>query len=176
MQRIVTCLLMIGLIVGPVAGTTLIKKNLSQLAREADAIVVAKVAANSCAWNDKKTLIWTRTQVRVLETWKGKVSRDLDVMEPGGVVHPVGQKVPGMARYKTGDTVVIFLKKDVLGQWRTHGCIQGVFPVARRKDGTLAPRIGKWTSHVVKGYVAKDVSMSAFETRVKQLVAAGRGK
>jgi len=165
---------MLALIVAPAAGTTLVRKNLAQLTREADAIIVARVLATSCAWNRGHTLIWTENQVEILETWKGKVPVRLSVMEPGGIVHPVGQRVAGMARYRVGDTVVIFLKKDVLGQWRTHGCIQGAFPLTRSKDGSMKPVLGKYTTRVVQGFVARDAGLPAFHTRVKALLGLNR--
>ena len=174
MKRPLMSLLVIALLVGPLSGTTLVKKNLAQLAAEAEAIVLADVVGTRCSWNAGRTLIWTTSELRVRQTWKGQVPESVAVMEPGGIVHPIGQKVPGMARYRAGDKVVVFLKKDKLGQWRTHGCVQGAFPVVKRKDGSLAPSIGKWTRHVVKGHVANDVGLHAFETRVKALVAKGR--
>ncbi|MAG56726.1 MAG: hypothetical protein CMJ83_10585 [Planctomycetes bacterium] len=174
---------LLALIVCPAGGTTLIKKDLGQLAREAEAVVLAVVLQNRCQWNADHTLIWTTTTLRVTETWKGKVPAKLSLMEPGGVMPPVGQWVPGMARYQPGETVVVFLKKDVLGQWRTHGCAQGRFHVDTRSDGRMSPRFGPWTRHVVKrwfqpGGKVPAPDLATFKTRVTALAAkpVRRGK
>lgn len=175
MQRLLTSLFVLTVIVGSVAGTTLKKKNLAQLANESEAIVVAKVIGNRCAWNAQHTLIWTETTLHVLDSWKGNLQGRIALKEPGGKLPPIGQHVPGMARYRPGDTVLVFMKKDVLGQWRTHGCIQGMFRVVL-KAGRQAPEIGKWTRHVVAGHVGKNADLLAFKAAVRKLVKRGRGK
>jgi hypothetical protein len=169
MKRTVTGLVLVALLTGPVAGTTLKKKNLAELARESEAIVVAKVVGNTAAWDADRRLIWTETTLLVIESWKGALEGQVAIKEPGGEVGPVGQHVPGMARYQPGDTVVVFMKKDVLGQWRTHGCIQGLFRVVHA-DRRNAPEIGSWTRHVVAGFVGKNADMASFKKTVETLV------
>jgi len=175
MRRLLTCLILLAVVVFPVSGTTLRKKKLAQLATESEAIVVAKVIGNTCAWNSERTIIWTETTLHVLESWKGALRGRFAIKEPGGEVPPIGQIVHGMARYRPGDTVLVFMKKDILGQWRTHGCVQGAFRIVL-KDGRQAPEIGKWTRHVVAGQVGKDADLPAFKAVVQQLITRGRGK
>ena len=177
MQRTLTGFVVVALLVGPVAGTTLVKKNLAQLARESEAIVVAKVVGNTCAWDADHKLIWTETSLRIIESWKGSLKGRITLHEPGGVVGTVGQHVPGMARYRAGDTVVIFMNKDVLGQWRTCGCIQGAYRVVHT-DGRNAPEIGTWTRHVVAGFIGENADMASFKKTVEGLVSTEprRGK
>ena len=151
MRRLFVGVLAILALTPLAGGTILIKKRLSELAREAEAIVLARVADSRCAWNADQTLIWTTTLLDVLETWKGQPGDRIAVMEPGGEVPPVGQHVPSMARYTPGERVLVFLKKDALGQWRTHGCVQGAFRVV--PDAGRVPRIDltSWHQHVMEG-------------------------
>ena len=162
-------------VASPIAGTTLERKNLGQLSAEAEAIVVARVLSNACAWDAPRRLIWTETTLLVTESWKGSLTGRVLVKEPGGEVPPVGQRVPGMARYRPGDTVVVFLKKDVLGQWRTHGCIQGMFRVVR-KDGRRFPAQAAGMRHVVAGFVGRDMDLVGFRRRVLGLSRKGSPK
>ena len=175
MRRLFIFLILFAVFVSPVGGTTLKKKDLAQLATESEAIVVAKVMGNTYAWNPERTIIWTETTMDVLESWKGALEGRIAIKEPGGVVPPIGQLVHGMARYRPGDTVLVFMKKDILGQWRTHGCIQGAFRIVG-KDGRQALEIGKWTRHVVAGQVGKNADLPAFKATVQKLVKRGRGK
>jgi hypothetical protein len=175
MKRLFIILFLFAFPLVPAAGTTLKKKNLAQLATESEAIVLAKVIDNTCAWNPERTIIWTETTMDVIESWKGALEGHIAIKEPGGVVPPIGQLVHGMARYRPGDTVLVFMKKDILGQWRTHGCIQGAFRIVG-KDGRQALEIGKWTRHVVAGQVGKNADLPAFKATVQELVKRGRGK
>ena len=156
--------------------TVLVRKSVTQLSQEAELIVYARVVGQSAAWNDKRTLIWTHTDLQVVECWKGVVPTKLSVMEPGGEVPPIGQRVPGMARYKVGELAVVFLKKDILGQWRTLGCAQGKLAVFNHAKG---PRLKAtpWTKHVItearagKGVLAIQPPLESFKKVVKQLAA-----
>lgn len=151
--------------------TELIKKALPALSREAEVIVLAKVKGTRCAWNAERRLIWTRNSLEVLEVWKGRVGRTLDVMEPGGVVHPIMHVVPAMARYRVGETVVVFLKRDVLKQWRTLGCIQGRLGVIRDGDGRLRAGSASGMGHVLSGQFPGPIgpTLRELKTRVGSL-------
>ncbi len=107
--------------------TILIKKDLRELCQESDLVVEGEVASTSADWNADRTLIWTQSRISVSSVLYGQGSSEVTISEPGGVVGPIGQDIASMARYTPGERVIVFLKRDVLGQWRTHGCIQGRF-------------------------------------------------
>lgn len=155
MKRALGVAVLIALAAAGAGATILIKKNLAELSREAEAVVVARVLRNSAAWNDAKTIIWTSTELEIVESWKGGLKDRVVVKEPGGVVWPVGQQVEGMARYAENDTVIVFLSRDVLGQWRTHGCCQGVFRVVPDEDGVPRAQVAPGLGHVVDGWLPK---------------------
>ena len=71
MTRCTVSLLLLALVAAPAGSTILIKKDLAELAREAELVIVARVQANACAWNPEGTLIWTTTTLAVSESWKG---------------------------------------------------------------------------------------------------------
>ncbi len=107
--------------------TILIKKDLRELCQEAELVVEGEVVSNSADWNADRTLIWTQSKLAVTHFHLGQALTEVTIFEPGGAVGPIGQDIASMARYTPGERVIVFLKRDVLGQWRTHGCIQGRF-------------------------------------------------
>ena len=124
-----------------VQGTVVIPKTLTQLSAEADLVVVGTVTENSAAFLKGKKIIYTHTQVRVEATLIGKHQKTLRISEPGGSVGDVHCGVASMPRYAIGERVLIFLKKDALGFWRTHGLRQGRFKIIhdQREDEMLIP-------------------------------------
>src|SRR5262245_16585296 len=87
--------------------TVLVKKDLAELCAEAELVLVGRVTETLAAWNRERTLIWTESRIDVREVWKGEAPARLPVFEPGGEVGRIGQMVPGMARYRPGDVVVV---------------------------------------------------------------------
>ena len=108
--------------------------RLTDLARQAKAILVGEVRENVCTWNADQTMIWTETRIQVEEHWRGPAAAEVVIREPGGIIPPVGVKLSIETRYRPGERVLVFLTRDALGQVRTLGSVQGRFEVTRR-DG-----------------------------------------
>lgn len=172
-----------GLLAAPLGGvpgtggTTLRRMSLQELNARAEAIVVARVVDNTAAWHPKMALIWTSTRLRIEESWKGSVGDKLVVTEPGGRVYPIVQRVPGMARFRPGERVVLFLHRDVLGQWRTLGCCQGRLPLFTDPEGVTRIRPSAVTRHVVKDVKDGKTSTPRLDALRAQLAAKnGEGR
>lgn len=155
--------------------TELIKKDLRQLAQEAELVVLARVVSSRAGWDAARRLIWTTTELDVAASWKGNAPRRLHVKELGGIVGEVGMRVPGAPRYARGEQVVVFLKKDVLGQWRTHGWTQGRFGLRPTKTGV---RVRSDHRHVIAGFFGTaqvmghaPLDLASFESKVRMLAA-----
>jgi hypothetical protein len=124
--------------------------HLSDLAREAETIVVGKVRDNRCSWNDDRTMIWTDTRIEVLETWAGEAAHQVVIREPGGIIPPVGIKLSIETRYRPGERVLVFLTRDALGQVRTLGSLQGRLELGRR-DGREVALLDRVPRHLTAG-------------------------
>ena len=133
----------------------LVPLQLSDLARDAEAIVLGEVRENRCAWNADRTMIWTETRILVEQRWKGAGPTEITLREPGGVIPPVGVKLSIETRYRPGERVLVFLTRDALGQVRTLGAVQGRMEVARRhgEDVVLLDRVPR---HVFAGLPARE--------------------
>ena len=168
---------------GPEVATfgELITKDLPSLAVEAEAIVVARVSDEVGVWDAGGGFIWTETTLAVESCWKGAALDELVLREPGGVIAPNATYVPCAARYAVGERVVVFLIHDVLGQWRTHGVIQGRFAITTNDRGQDLVDLRTVPRHVVERAVAdsdgtlpETLPLERFEVAVRSLAMTGK--
>jgi len=111
----------------------MVKLETKDLAEQAEAVVVGKVASSKAQWDDKKTKILTFTQVTITDTVKGDLKGDVTVRTFGGEVDGLAQIVPGMPQFDKDEEVVLFLKKDEKS-FIVVGMGQGKYSVLREKD------------------------------------------
>ncbi|MCA9321367.1 MAG: hypothetical protein KDB53_11560 [Planctomycetes bacterium] len=112
---------------GTADATIVIKKDLTKLAAEADQIVHGRIVSQRVDWAPGTNLIFTYSTLRVASTIKGAAAKTIEIAELGGTIGELTQFASGMPRYALGQRVFAFLKRDVAGQWRTHGLDQGRF-------------------------------------------------
>ena len=116
--------------------TTLLAVDVPGLARGADAIVIG-IVTSSKARQAEGGRILTDTELKVTEVLKGKAPPTVVVMQPGGVVGDIGQRVEGVAPFRVGEEVLVFL--DARGNsdhFMVTGMIQGKYRIERSSDGT----------------------------------------
>ena len=173
---------------GSTDATILIKKDLAQLSTESECIVIGQIGTQSCRYARGTGLIFTYTTLHVERVLKGKVNTDLTVAEIGGTVGDITLKVASMPRFKEGERVLLFLKKDALGQQRVHGAIQGRFHLVHNRALDEEQVVfDRGLSHVTRPFFAtkhdpapRYVSLEEFEARIQALLArakksAGKG-
>jgi hypothetical protein len=126
---------LVALLLAPLAlATTLLVQGVPSLTREADVIVRATVVSSQARWTDDGARIMTDTTLRVTERWKGTTEGTIVVMQPGGEVGDVGQLVHGVARFRPGEDVVVFLVSRG-SRYLVSGMLQGKFLVEKSSDG-----------------------------------------
>jgi hypothetical protein len=106
---------------------TLEKLSLEQLASKASLIVRGRV--EGCSGEAVDRLIFTRCQLRVLETWKGGNGAEVTVYVPGGVLGGLRQSFSGAPQLASGQEYVFFLWKSPSGRHQILGLSQGLFAV-----------------------------------------------
>lgn len=112
-----------------------IRLDLEQLTRSSDAIVIGKVSRVSSRWTKDQRLIVTEVAITVSERLKGGAEETVTVVQPGGVVGTVGQRVSGLPQFNKGDEVVLFLEQQSPRAFLVTGMAQGKFRVERSSDG-----------------------------------------
>ncbi len=146
MKRAVVGLVMVAaMAMASVArATTLIPLDLDQLARHADAIVVARcdeVASGRLERQGARAEgpVVFRTQARFtrLDTWKGAPPAELAVVQPGGSDGRYSALVPGGVSFEVGGESVLFLQDFRDGTWGVIGLFQGKLDLVHGAGGEL---------------------------------------
>jgi hypothetical protein len=115
-------------------GTTQVAADLTTLSQGADAIVRATVKESHARKTQDGMRIITDTTLTVSESLKGDAKTEVIVMQPGGVVGEIGQRVEGAATFKPGEEVVLFLEKKG-DRFSVLGMSQGKFTLEKAQDG-----------------------------------------
>ncbi len=116
--------------------TTLLAVDVPALSRGADAIVIGTVTRSTARMTAEGGRIVTDTEIQVTQTLKGKASGTVVVMQPGGIVGDVGQRVEGVAPFRVGEEVLVFLEARGSERFLVAGMIQGKFRLERTSDGS----------------------------------------
>jgi hypothetical protein len=128
-------LLATGLLPAAALATTLLFQDLPTKARQADVVVQGTVVSSEARWSGDGRRIFTDTVIAVAETWKGEAPARVTVRQPGGVVAEIGQRVDGVASFRDGEEVVLFLEARPGGAFLLHGMAQGKYRIERPGDG-----------------------------------------
>ncbi|MBI5549036.1 MAG: hypothetical protein HY901_34565 [Deltaproteobacteria bacterium] len=120
---------------GLAAGTTVLPLTREEIAARSDTIVRARVLVRTPARSERTGRILTRTRLQVLETYKGKARREIELEQMGGTLGGATLVVPGDARIDQGEEVVLHLRCE--GKERCHlfGLALGKFGVRSGPDG-----------------------------------------
>lgn len=129
--------LVLALVASPAWATTLVALDVEGLARTSDVVVRGHVLKSEPRLTKDGARIVTDTEIEVAETHKGAPGRTVTVMQPGGVVGEVGQKVDGVAPFEPGEEVVVFLEQRGT-RYLVTGMVQGKWRVERSGGQVLA--------------------------------------
>jgi len=108
----------------------------------ADEVVVAEVVDSRVHWEGNKIL--TTSSLQVEESWKGEPGSEVEIVQIGGTaVHPVlGSEIrmeaSGFVSLETGESVVLFMKRDVRNRRHLVSGAQGKFRIERQQGGIKA--------------------------------------
>ncbi|MBU8898225.1 hypothetical protein DRW03_00795 [Corallococcus sp. H22C18031201] len=131
-RHVLCTLLLVGLLVGrPAEATTLLRADLTSLARGSDAVVHGVVHRVQSRWSGDGMRIVTDVEVEVTESLKGQPGGTVLITQPGGRVGDLGQVVSGLASFAPGEEVVLFLEKQGASAFRVSGMAQGKYQVQR---------------------------------------------
>ncbi len=135
-RRILVTGVILLLGIGMAGATTLVKMGFSDLAREADHVVVGTVTGINGEYDPSGTFIRTNVTLEVERSFRGQAPDTLVVRTPGGRVGGVEQVALGVANFEIGERVLVFLTTwEEDGAPKVLGYVQGKSRV--RYDGRL---------------------------------------
>lgn len=124
---------------GLVAGaTTLLREDVASLSRDSDVIARGTVRRVESRWTQDRMRIVTEVEILITETLKGAPGTTVTILQPGGRVGDLVQRVSGLASFSQGEEVVVFLERRPGERYLVSGMAQGKFRVERSSDGTAA--------------------------------------
>src|SRR6476469_2898411 len=109
----------------PALATTMLKQDLPELSKAADVVVRGRVTRVQSRWTDDHRRIVTDIDIAVSEAMKGSPGGTVTIVQPGGVVGDIGQRVDGMAEFKEGEECVVFLERRGQKVFSVVGLSQG---------------------------------------------------
>lgn len=130
----VLLLLLLGVLSMPAGATTLLALDIPALTKSSAVIARGTVQSVESRWTKDGGRIMTDAVLQVTEVWKGAPDKRITVMQPGGVVGDIGQRVEGTARFSVGEDVVVFLEPRG-NRFLVTGMVQGKFKVEISSDG-----------------------------------------
>jgi hypothetical protein len=114
--------------------TQIIQKSPQQLGEASELVVLGKVASVQSYWNEKRTKMFTKTQIHIETTYKGQKRQSVDIIQLGGVVDNVRVTVSGALQWKQGEEVLLFLEPYMKDQYQVSGFSQGRYEIERDKE------------------------------------------
>ncbi len=119
------------------SATSVLRADLPALTQSSEVIVRATVTRTEARYTKDHRRIVTDVDFAVADVWKGEPGKTLRIVQPGGVVGNLGQRVSGMPKFTLGEEVVLFLEQTG-PVFQVTGLSQGKYRVERSSDGTRA--------------------------------------
>jgi hypothetical protein len=111
----------------PANATTMVQLSTIQMVDASDAIVRGTIT-EVWAEEDENGIVWTRAQIEVSQTYKGKAKKKAFIVDQlGGNFGGNVSSVPGAARFSPGEEGVFFLEHLESGRTTTVGWSQGKY-------------------------------------------------
>ncbi len=115
--------------------TTLLKLDFSDLAREAEHIVVGTVTGIQGEWDASARFIHSNVTILVEQSLRGNVPSEIVLRTPGGQIGSVGMTAHGAPSFEVGEKVLVFLTAWEDGSAKVLGYFQGKSRVIEDQQG-----------------------------------------
>ncbi len=119
------------------SGTEILYLSPQELGQQSELVVRGRVLGVQSYWNDKHTKIFTRTCIRVDETYKGPGRSAIDLIQLGGVVGNVKVTVHGASHWEVGEEVLLFAEPYDTETFQVSGFSQGKLRILRDQETGL---------------------------------------
>ncbi len=164
----------------PAQATVMVEVPIDDMAYVADAIVIGRVdrVAVRLELSGPEPMPWTVSTIRVERWVHGAGGAELKIEELGGDFQGTEVRVAGTPVYEPGERVLVFLRRDEAGRYRTYGMAQGKFTVRAAIDGpTVATRdlgdiaFAHWSGGAmqVDGHGTHDAQTMSFDALVARI-------
>jgi len=154
------------------SAATLEKLSMDDMTQKSTVVVRERI--NSCAGEQKGSVIYTRCRMSVTERWKGTAGAQLEFFVPGGTARGLTQVFTGTPNLAPGSEYVLFLWAGKSGNLQVIGLSQGVFDV---KAGGITVKREASTERMLNaaGQPVQDEGVEMSVAALKQRVQRAQG-
>lgn len=161
-------------------GTVLVPADLTELSRDARAIVRGRVVALDPRWSDDRRSVETLVTLEAEAYLKGAFGQTVQFRVSGGTLGRFRSITVGAPEFSIDERIVVFLGAAGPSVPHVLGLNQGVFRVVQASNGwvvtppsTMSPVSG--ALRIVRGDSSRrPVALADFEQRVRALAAGPR--
>jgi hypothetical protein len=171
--HIVGIALTLALLAAPAFATTVVKLNLQQLAQRADLIVQGQVQSIYTQWDAGRHLVFTYISIRVDESFKGESRQSVLIRQVGGTVGTIQMSIAGVPQFKSGETAIVFLKRQDDGTFQIVGMNQGLYEIV--EDFAVSNLFGvdlldSNTGEISKSLIGGRAPLEQLKAKIKELL------
>jgi hypothetical protein len=175
-MRIVLITIVLSLVCSAARATVFVSADLSELSRDAVAIVRGHVVAVDPQWKDGRKGIETIVSLETETYLKGSLGEVVQFRVPGGSLGRFRSLVVGAPQFTVGQRVIVFLGSRGPTVPYVLGLSQGVFRVVQSQGNwmvTPAPIVATTDGPIVRG-TRRPSPLGDFERQVRVLAGVGR--
>jgi hypothetical protein len=180
--RIIISLLPALLLLPAIRATTLARLSLDRLAAGSEAVARVRCSSAESRWENGS--IWTVATVKVVETLKGNLPREIAVRLPGGRVGHLTATVDGTPKFNPGDEAVVFLERSRARGFTVAGWVEGTFRISRdpRSGGEIVTQdssafaVFDTATRTFRTEGIRRMPIEEFRARIAAAVARGEEK
>ena len=181
-MRAIISLLPALLLLPAIRATTLARLSLNRLAAGSDAVARVRCSSAEARWENGS--IWTVATVKIVETLKGNLPREIAVRLPGGRVGHLTATVDGTPKFNPGDEAVVFLERSRAGGFTVAGWVEGTFRISRdpRSGGEIVTQdssafaVFDTATRTFRTEGIRRMPIEEFRARIAAAVARGEEK
>ena len=142
-MRLRSFVILVGLaLITPAQATTLLRLDVDQLARAADAVITGTVTQTRSERDQATGLIVTLVSLTIERVLAGEAPPNVEVVTLGGRLGEIRQVVSGAAALEEGEEVALFLERLPNGRSRVVGMFEGQFRLEHGENGAEVYRSG----------------------------------
>ena len=176
--RFVTSLALCMTVASGASATVIVPADFSEMVASSELVVHGRVVGVRAQITGDRRTIDTVVTVSVVDAFKGDPGSTVYFRVPSGQVGRYRRVMVGAPEFEEGDEVVLFLKGRPPALPMPFGLSQGVYRVARGRDGrgTVTPLvISETPGRVVRGDPARrPLEMAVFARDVRAIVERQR--
>lgn len=153
--------------------TTVLRLELPALVERADTIVQGRVERLDAQWDDTRKIIFTNIQIRVDESLKGTPRPIVLIRQLGGKLGSLNMSVSGMPAFRSGENVIVFLKRNPEPTYHLVGLSQGKYEITddfATSNATGIDLVDRKNGKFSPSGLVKREPLDSFKSRIRSFV------